>query len=214
MDISKRYVMPAVFCMAILMIFSTCTCKKDIIRNCADNVYTFKMGASVYSDADSIQIGDTIWLEASTPTSVKDSLTGKIVDYSGAENMGIAVSLLLFVDNSIGNPNPIYALSNFDYIIKVGSLYTSDQYANNYLFDETNGNYIFKIGVVANQTGLYSMSISDAINVYRKNDECTKASFSITYQQTNQHLYLYQNLYPGQQISEYERTHLYCFKVY
>ncbi len=197
-----------------LSLFSFSKCGK-VGRNCSDNIYSFNSdSAKVYPDKDSIQVGDTLWLEASTPTTVKDSTTGKTVDYANAENMGIAISMLLFNENSTSNPNPTYGLSDFDFAIKEGSYYTSNQYANNYLYDEANGYYNFKIAVIAHQTGLYALSISDAINVYRKDDKCTKASFSITFQQTDQHLYLYQNLYPNQEISEYERTHLYCFKVY
>jgi len=196
----------------ILLSFSEC---RKFGKNCADNVYSFKSeGARAYPDNDSLNIGDTLWLEASVPTNLKDSISSAMVNYSGAENMGIAIALLSFHSGSVNDPGSSYVMDSFDFVVKTGILVTSDQFANNYEYFETNNSYNFKLGVIPKRIGIYAVSISDAINVFRKSDKCSKANFYLNFTNTDQHLYFYQNSRPGYIISNYEREHLYCFKVY
>jgi len=41
------------------------------------------------------------------------------------------------------------------------------------------------------------MFVSNASNIYRKNDNCTKANFGINFTATNQHLYFNEIVLPG-----------------
>ena len=81
-------------------------------------------------------------------------------------------------------------------------------------FDKINDSFFLKIAVIPKSTGIYALGISDDAGVHRKGDNCTKASFAFQFANTNQHLYYYENNRPGYTISDYERQHMYCFKVY
>lgn len=62
-----------------------------------------------------------------------------------------------------------------------------------FLFEERDNRYLFKLGVIPQQKGIYGIGFSDAVNVYRKSDNCTKAGFAINFENTNQHHYLNPN---------------------
>ena len=44
-----------------------------------------------------------------------------------------------------------------------------------------------KDSVSVKQKGMYSILFSNAVNVYRANDNCTKASFTLHFENTNKH---------------------------
>ena len=188
--------------------FSSC------FKNCSDTSYAFDTEAKVYPDKDSIRVGDTLWIEVTTPTTLIDNLSGKKVDYSGAENMGAAIQISSFHSGSIEQTGASYALDSFHYYLFRGSIYTTDMQASNYLYIETSGNYIFKLAIICERVGTYGVSISDAVNVFRKKDKCSKATYAMQITNTDQHMYLYQNSRPGYEASDYEKKHVYFFKVY
>ncbi len=82
------------------------------------------------------------------------------------------------------------------------------------IFNEENGNYVFKLSVIAKDTGKYVLTISNAANVYRENDKCTKAAFTINFASTNQHFYFLQQWRPDLTLNEAGKTKVYYFKVY
>lgn len=189
------------------------TCKKRL--DCFNQMYSFTIGSKVFPDKDSIHVGDTIWLDVNTPCRFIDMSANKEVEYSGAENLGLGIQLAKFTGGTISNPGGEDAANSFDYKVTYGQLLTNPNtnLVREFKFLEENGLYKLRVGVVPKQIGIFSLAISNAANVYRKGDKCTKASFKITYANTDQHLYLYQANRPGYEISEYERTHMYCFKV-
>jgi hypothetical protein len=194
-------------------IFSTC--KKGLL-GCANTVYYFKAAAQEYHDNDSIPVGDTVWIEFNLPTSFIDLSSNKQIDYSNSINFGNFIRELKFTGGSILDPGTEYSPQDFKYILIVGNP-TQNNFPKEgqaYNFSELNNSYKLKVGLIPTMPGIYALSISDADGVYRKGDECTKAHFYFQLNNTNQHLYLYQNNRPGYQISDYERAHLYCFKVY
>jgi hypothetical protein len=205
--------------MVVAILFATTinsTCKKNLI--CADNnTYTFINNyAKTYPDRDSIHIGDTIWIEFNLPIFFKDNLTQQMIDFSNSPNFGNHLSELKFIGGSLLDPGSSYATERFRYILIKGKLApnSSPNYGQNYFFSEENNYYLLKIGIVPDSLGIYALTISDAEGVHRRGDNCTKASFAFQFTNTNQHLYYYQNNRPGYVISDYERQHMYCFKVY
>src|SRR5689334_11622357 len=80
---------------ALMCIYAQCNKRLD----CANTVYSFEMGIKAYPDKDSINVGDTIWLEVNEPTTLKDVFSGKMIDYSGAVNLGSFVSFSKLVDS-------------------------------------------------------------------------------------------------------------------
>src|SRR5258706_2018756 len=104
----------------VVAIFATTvssTCRKKLI--CADNsTYTFiNNDARAYPDKDSIRVGDTLWIEINMPTTLRDTLTNTMIDFSGAVSVGNAFSIDIFVGGSISNPGTSYAANNFNYYI-------------------------------------------------------------------------------------------------
>ncbi len=189
------------------------TCKKRF--GCYDTMFSFETNIKAYPDYDSLKANDTIWLEYSAPVQLKDTFLDRIIDYSGAENLGTSISFIEMIGGSFGNPGAIEAADSFDIITLIGkSIATpSSHRIKAFSFEEISGNYRFKIGIIPRKKGIFSLAPSDAARVYRANDKCTKASFGITFRNTNQHLYLYEQNRPGYTPSEYEATHMYCFKV-
>ena len=202
----------------IVFIYATTiysSCGKSIF-GCPEESLSFHLNAKAYPDKDSIHAGDTIWIELRAPTSLKDDISGKMIDYSGASNLGNAISIDKFIGGSISNPGTSYSANSFIYILSSGSAVNNSlsERIRSYLFEENNGLYFYKLGIIPKEAGVFAFAISDATNVYRKTDKCTKAHFNITFANTDQHLYFYQNNRPGYVISDYEQTHMYCFKVY
>lgn len=189
------------------------TCKKRL--DCASTIHSFAINAKAYPSKDSINIYDTLWIEINQAVSLIDNVSGNTIDYTNAENLGMVTTIDEFVGGSINNPGTIPAANKFNFEIQSGNLLqnTFIERVRSFNFLEKQGIYLFKVGIVPHQKGIYGIAISNAANVYRKNDKCTKASFAITFKDTDQHLYLYQQNRPDYTISEYEKTHLYCVKV-
>lgn len=183
---------------------------------CANTTFNFRGSVKAYPDKDSIHINDTIWIELNTPTKLKDLTTGQMIDYSGAGNLGTAVTFYRLNGGTISDPGVIPAANDFNIVIKEGSLVNNPQLerVREFLFIEENNLYKFKIGVLPKKRGLYSLGVSNAANVYRNSDECTKASFEMPFENTNQHLYLLEQSIPGQVVDGLQATNGYYFKVY
>lgn len=212
MVINKYINRPILLIMGIALTFSRCTEK----FNCDRTVYTFQINIEAFPDKDSIHIGDTVWLTVNTKAQFKDTISGKEIDYGGAENLGPAISYLKLIGGNFSNPGVLPAANSFNNILITGKLTSNlkaDQFRG-FLFQGDSGTYKFRLGIVPKERGIFVISPGNAANVYRKNDKCTKASFMITFKNTDQHLYLYEQSRPGYIPSEYEKTHMYCFKVY
>lgn len=199
------------FCVIIVSV----SCGK-LRLDCANTTYTFQAGIKAYPDRDSLSIADTIWLESTIPASLIDISTQKLIDYSGARNIGTYISLDRMTGGSISNPGTIYAAKEFKYVLSKGKAEINDltDRIREYSFIETENKYSLKVGVIPQSKGIYILGVGNPRNVYRNTDKCTKASYLIKFENTSQHLYLYQNNRPGYKIEGLELTNIYCFKVY
>jgi hypothetical protein len=197
--------------LALASIYATCN-----KGNCHEASYSFEANYTIFPDKDSIPLGDTIWLQLNTPTKLNNLFTNQEVDYSGAVNFGIAIPYLKLVGGDIYDPGSIPAADSFDNLVIKGINEQSakqDQ-VRNYRFVEENGMYVFKLGIIPKAKGLFAIAPSNAVNVYTNKNKCVKANFKLTFKNTNQHIYLYEQSRPGYTPSEYEKTHEYCLKVY
>jgi hypothetical protein len=147
------------------------------------------MAIKAYPDKDSITIGDTIWLTIDESTTLKDVQTGRIIEYSNAANLGSAIG---FHKLSATNQFTVGAAEQFNFKIVIGTeLNNADPtYLREYSFEQANNHYLFKLGVIPTQTGTFRLFFSNAANVYRKQDKCTKANFTLNFKNTNQHYYI------------------------
>ena len=201
------------FALAICYLLLLNSCGKKF---CANTTFNFKGSVKAYPDKDSIHINDTIWIELTTPTKLKDLTTGQIIDYSGAGNFGAAITFVRLNGGTISNPDVIPAANDFNLVIKEGSPVNNPQldFVREFLFIEKNNQYKFNVGIIPKKLGLYGLGVSNAANVYRNSDPCTKASFEMPFENTNQHLYLLEQSIPGHVANGLQATNGYFFKVY
>ncbi|HXH99753.1 MAG TPA: hypothetical protein VNI52_05770 [Sphingobacteriaceae bacterium] len=148
---------------------------------------------------------------------MSDIITKKLIDYSGAGNLGTVISLDKFTGGSISDPGTIQAANEFKYVLSKGKIienYILPDRIKEYSFIENNNQYCLKVGIIPQRKGVYILSVGNPQNVFRNSDKCTKAKYFINFENTRQHLYLYQNNRPGYKIEGLELTNTYCFKVY
>jgi hypothetical protein len=159
--------------------------------DCRGAVYNFEIGIRAFPDKDSIRVGDTLWLEVNEPTTLNDVQTGRAIDYSGAANLGSAVGFQAFSRNESQFVTP--AAGKFNCLVLKGTE-TSNVDSNLYhefLFAEINSEYVFVLGIVPKESGIFRLVFSNAANVYREDDRCTKANFTLNFKDTDQHFYLF-----------------------
>lgn len=138
--------------------------------------------------------------------------SGNKIDYSNAGNLGNVVTLLRFLPANESSG----AINNFRLNVlkgtEVGAIDLLSQ--KEFLFAEENGFYKFNLAIIPKDTGRYVLTIGDAANVFRKNDKCTKASFTINFESTNQHFYLLHLWRPDLILDDQGKAKVYYFKVY
>jgi len=183
-------------------------CNKNL--NCRETVYSFESGIKAYPDQDSINIGDTLWLEVNQTVNLKDLQTNETVNYSNASNFGTALSFAQLM--SVDSTNDKVA-SKFRYVLIYGNeIQREDKIKyREYNFYELNGYYRFKLGLIPNEKGIFKLFISNSNNVLRTNDNCTKANFQIDFIDTDQHFYLNKVSFPDVNLSG--KNGVYLFKV-
>jgi len=186
-------------------IFQKCDCTKG---GCRDEVYSFEIFAKATPSLDSIVINDTIWFEVSESVNLKDQISNRIIDYRDAVNLGSAIGF----DELLGNSQRKDAVTDFNFVLISGTEINSVNPARfkEYIFKEEANRYIFRLGLIPKRQGIFRMGFSDAANVYRKNEGCTKANFKIFFKETNQHLYFNDNNF---NITTPLPSNMYCFKV-
>lgn len=165
-------------------------CRKGVAFDCDETKYNFEIGIKAYPDEETITIGDSIWLEVNDPDNLLDLNSNNMIDYSGVENLGTVISFQELEGDSFTGK----AVSKFERILIKGEEVTNNidpELFKEYLFEDNNGYYQFKMAVVAKDTGVFRIAVSNAANVYRYSDKCTKAYFIINFKETNQHYYLY-----------------------
>jgi hypothetical protein len=172
---------------ALLFIRASCATKA---LNCANTKYSFELPIKAYPGKEKMHVGDTLWFEITSPTTLKDQLSSKEIDYSNAANLGSSVA---FSTLSSEGEFTINCVSRFDYLLKSG-IELSRGYANGlineYGFTETSNEYRFLLAIIPKDTGTYRIGFSNAANVSRQNDKCTKAEFALNFRNTDQHYYL------------------------
>lgn len=172
------------------MLNSGFQCNKQI--GCGGMVYNFEMGIKAYPDEKIIIVGDTLWLEINESSILRDMVTGKVIDYSNAANLGSAIA---FQKLSSTNEFVEKAARSFTFKLTYGTETNNadPESLREFLFEERNKRYVFKLGVIPKQAGTYRLFFSNAANVYKRENRCSKANFTLNFKDTDQHI----NLYPG-----------------
>lgn len=177
------------FLLLLSMLSIQSQCKKRF--GCAENLYSFNLGVKAIPDNDSLLIGDTIWFEIDEPITLKDAQTERMINYSGAVNLGSAIAFQAF--SSEFGQFTIEAAKKFAIIVIEGKETgnTNPSLYHEFLFSEINSRYIFRLGIMPLEKGIFRIGFGNAANVYRTNDNCTKASFNLNFKETDQHFYFF-----------------------
>ena len=182
-------------------------------KNCKEVKYQFKMEESFFPEKDSINIGDTLWINSSHSTRFTDLLSNAQIDFSNS-NLSTNVRILNLPDTSQEVIGGIY---DFDIIKSNGNEIGNDYIPSenkNFYFEEKNNIYLLSLGVIPKKKGIYCISVSNSIGIIQRKSGCEKADIEINNANVNRHLYFYQNFFHGLPPDEYSKTHAYCFKVY
>jgi hypothetical protein len=179
---TKYYTVAIIIIIYLTTVFAQC--KKGCIRNS----YSFEITSKAYPNLDSVNIGDTIWLEIDVPTNLKDAITGNNINYSGAVNLSSNLSFQKYVSG-----NFIDAVSGFNFKIingiDIGA--TIPTLFKEYRFIEELGRYKFKLAIIPNTLGTYRIVYGNAQNVYTDSEPCSKAGFVFNFESSvNLHRYL------------------------
>ncbi len=182
-------------------------------KNCKDAKYQFTMEESFSPEKDSIQIGDTLWVNSSHSTTFTDLVSHTQIDFSNS-NLATNVRIFNLPDTSGKVIGGIY---DFD-IIKINGNEIGNDYIpsenKNFYFEEKNNIYLLGLAFIPKQKGIYCIALSNAISIVQRKGGCEKANIEIDNANINRHLYFYQAFFPGLPLDEYTKTHAYCFKVY
>ena len=185
---TKIYTITILLIMAIFTTFSTC--KKGGL-GCVESTILFNVDAKVYPDKDSINIGDTIYVEVNIPTLLPDQ-NNNLVDYSKASNLGTSMGFV-----KLANDSPIVlddAVPDFAFYLISGKEIQSPnlQLYKDYYFEEAGGRYLFKLAIITKRSGTFRFNLENATGVMRGRNPCPKAGFNFLLKNTtDQHYYLY-----------------------
>jgi len=192
----------------LIVVTTSFNCHKICIGT--KSVYSFDIGIKAFPDKDSMKVGDTLHLIVNSPVRLMDQRTNTEVNYKGAVNLGTVISFARLIDTN----NAKVATGNFNYELKTGKTVKNangDKFKE-YLFEEIDQTYQFNLAIVPQKVGVYKLFVSNAANVFRKNDKCTKAGFDINFKNTDQHLYYNKIITPNMTLPIGEGVYL--FKVY
>lgn len=197
MDTRYKYCLIGV---AFFVILSLVNCRSSCIGEMVNNAYSFKLGVKITPDKDTISVGDTIWLNVNTSNSFKNLISGDTVKFSGAQNLGTSIS---FDKLDSVNLFSINAANKFTYLLFKGleTRNADESLFREFLFVEVNNKYVFQLGIIAKEKGTFRIGLSNASNVYRASDKCSKAGFTINIVDSDRNYYLYPS-YKGGPIPE------------
>jgi hypothetical protein len=186
------------FITVVALIYATTvywSCNKSIL-GCTESSYSFQLNAKAYPDKDTINVGDTIWIEINSPDVFTDQRSNMSINFSNSNNLDTYVSLIKLI--SVSPVQFAGAISQFKFNLISGTeipnrLAVTDTIQKSFKINDVNGIYMLKIGIIPQSNGIFSFNLGNPAGVYRNGNSCPKADFFIRLTNTNQHYYLHPN---------------------
>ncbi len=160
-------------------------------------------------------IGDTILISSKfSCRGLLNTATGLTEDYCGLKSLSASISIRLLYHFPLDSIDYIHALGNFDYINIEGEKKSLNRYASDINFQIKEDEYSVKIGIIPKVIGKYAVFISDSGPANLPgNERCDTGGFGFTNSNANSHFELIQEYFAGETVSDFDKTHNYCFEV-
>lgn len=166
---------------AAIVVFSECNCNITSSPLC-QRIFEFEIPLSLTPSNDTIQVGDTLWLESFIPNQLADKKTNEIVDVTGFDFKIRANISRMEIEST---PD---ALNDFTFINIFGNvelLALSSITKSKIHYNFTGNSQNLKVGLIPQKPGLYQISFYNLTmeieNVdITKNSEC-REDLVITY---------------------------------
>ena len=193
--------------------FIAASCNKNDTRPCANGGYAFTVKSEWSPQREVYNIGDTIFLNSTFSKTLLDVIGNFNVDYSNAKSIG--GNLFIHEMDSVQHV-VLDAVQKFNFIQQVGIVLNNPQQANriiNVSYFETSATYIFKMGIIPKNKGLFAIFISNLNSQGIIGKNCTNAGFTNTLTNSNKNLNLFQYAMNRPPASQFEIDRIYCFRV-
>ncbi|HNC65276.1 MAG TPA: hypothetical protein PKG70_12625 [Chitinophagales bacterium] len=141
--------------MAVTAILISCSCGKDnIIRY--ETRLNFLYPVSITPNSDTINVGDTLWIDVNLPDSIYDNTNNRKF-YLPSFDFQSYMSVRKLVDKTIDYGDQQYAASKFNTFNQVGNISIGGAFAIDYLPVYQNNHYVFKGAIIPKDTGVYCL---------------------------------------------------------
>ena len=193
--------------------FIAASCNKNDTRPCTNGGYAFAVTSEWSPQREVYNIGDTIFINSAFSKNLIDLIGNFNVDYSNAKSIG--GNLFVHEMDSVQHV-VLDAVQKFNFIQQVGTVSNNSQQANrikDIFYFESSTSYIFKMGIIPKNKGLYVIFISNLNSQGIIGKNCTNADFANTLSNTNKNLNLFQYAMNRPPASQFEIDRIYCFRV-
>ena len=183
---------------------------------CIDPAYEFRATAHVRPEAESLTVGDTLWIESSTSTTMRDRNSGQDIPFGNAANFGTTTRV---AELKAESDTLLDAVNRFTYFALAGKAYTVAKLhpARSLACDyaQVGNQYKLQLGLVCRQKGIFSLFIGDAVNVRQQGKTvCQGANIQLGFDNADKHTHYLQDLYfKTYPIEEATKQSSYCFAV-
>ncbi|MET4104896.1 hypothetical protein [Hymenobacter sp. UYP22] len=148
-----------------VLIALLCSCEREE-RPIPEQVpFIFQIPLTISPSKDTVSVGDTLWLKASFPDTVREFYSGKYYTVKPTQfdwMTSIAMRKLVYSNQYLGNQ--LAAANNFSYINKIGTIKPNNTFSD-LRYEYINKIYTCKIGIIPKQKGIYAFNFGDNWNI-------------------------------------------------